>query len=87
MSRSDPLEKSEKNILAYISPPSTDSKIVCSKYTKACVVDLPRRANYLLSNLSQTHMTRDLAEKPSSTLATGEVNDTSLKSLSTDIGG
>ena len=50
-------------------------------------MDLPRRANYLLSNLSQTHMTRDLAEKPSSTLATGEVNDTSLKSLSTDIGG
>ena len=32
-------------------------------------------------------MSRDLAEKPSSTLATGEVNDTSLKSLSTDAGG
>ena len=32
-------------------------------------------------------MSRDLAEKPSSTLATGKVNDTGLKSLSTDIGG
>ena len=32
-------------------------------------------------------MSRDLAEKPSSILATGEVNDTGLKSLSTDTGG
>ena len=50
-------------------------------------MDLPGRANCLLSNLSQTHMSRDLAEKPSSTLATGEVNDTGLQSFSTDTGG
>ena len=42
-------------------------------------MDLPGRANCLLSNLSQTHMSRDLAEKPSSTLATAEVNDTGLR--------
>ena len=50
-------------------------------------MDLPGRANCLLSNLSQTHMSKDIAEKPSSTLAAGEVNDTGLQSLSTDIGG
>ena len=50
-------------------------------------MDLPGRANCILSNLSQTHTSRDLAEKPSSTLGTGKVNDTGLKSLSTDIGG
>ena len=40
-----------------------------------CVVDLLQRANCLLSSLSQTHMSRNLAEKPSSTLAIDEVND------------
>ena len=50
-------------------------------------MDLPGRANCILSNLFQTHMSRDLAEKPSSTVATSKVNDTGLKSLSTDIGG
>ena len=42
-------------------------------------MDLPERANCLLSNLSQTHMSRVLAEKPYSTLATGE--DSRLRDL------
>ena len=50
-------------------------------------MDLDGRATCLLSNLFQKHMSWDLADKPPSTLATGEVNDTGLKLLSTDITG
>ena len=71
----------------YLPQVSSVSKIVCIKKIRAWVVERPGRANCLLPNLLNTPVIRDSAEKPSSTLAIGEVSEMGLKSFSTDLEG